>query len=48
MNQSYLSANQLLAESEVNSHRYNLFKTLLDSSDAVPLDGHGTFSLIKT
>ena len=48
MDQPYLSANQLLAQSEANSHRHNLFKTVLGSQSAVPLDGSGIFSLIRT
>ena len=48
MNQPFLSANQLLRESERNSSRFDLFTALMGANDAVPLDGGGIFSLIKT
>ena len=47
MSQSDLTAKQL-RDSEGNSHRYNIFQTLLQSSAAVPLDNQGIFSLVRT
>ena len=38
----------MIRESQASAHRYNLFKALLGGSDAVPLDGSGTFSLVKS
>ena len=48
MNSGILSANQLIQESQANAHRFNLFKALIGDSDAVPLDGSGIFSLVKS
>lgn len=49
MNHPFLSANEALAQSDGNSHRYNLFTALLGpNTDAVPLDNAGLFSLIRT
>ena len=48
MNSEILSANQLIHESQASAQRFNLFKALIGESDAVPLDGNGMFSLVKT
>lgn len=48
MSEPFLSANPLLSQSDSNSHRANMFQALMGSSEAVPLDGSGVFSLLRT
>lgn len=48
MSESILSANPLLSQSDANTHRAQLFQALMGTSDAVPLDSTGTFSIIRS
>lgn len=45
MSNLFLSANQLMSQSDSNSHKCNLFMAMLGSSDVIPLDGNGLFSI---